>query len=140
MYVRQGGELMYFKNIRVQKQDQVPEIGDIIRFMEESPYFKNVEKKEDRLSGVDMADKPFIIKYNDYSIIYIELDIEATSSDSIVLLTNLMKEKGLKFEESQVEDQFSLLRGIKSDIHTIKNIMVFYLILTILGFILSFMR
>lgn len=128
---------MYFKNIRLQKQDQDLEIGDIIRFMEESPYFKSVEKKEDKLYGVDMADKSFIIKYYDYSIVYLELDIEATSSDSIVLITNLLKEKGLKFEESQVEDQFSLLRSIKSDVHTIKNIMIFYLILTILGFILT---
>lgn len=128
---------MYFKNIRIQKQDQDPEIGDIIKFMEESPYFKSVEKKEDKLYGVDMADQSFIIKYYDYSIVYLELDIEATSSDSIVLITNLLKEKGLKFEESQVEDQFSLLRSIKSDVHTIKNIMIFYLILTILGFILT---
>ncbi len=128
---------MYFKNIRIQKQDQDPEIGDIIRFMEESLYFKSVEKKEDKLYGVDMADQSFIIKYYYYSIVYLELDIEATSSDSIVLITNLLKEKGLKFEESKVEDQFSLLRSIKNDVHTIKNIMIFYLILTILGFIIA---
>ena len=131
---------MYFKKIKIHKPDYEFNIDYFIQILQESSYFINIEKTEEQLIGADQENGFFKINYIDYSIVFLELEIEASKSSIIDVITWIIKEKELKFEATKTEDQFTLLKDIKGDIHTIKYIMIFYLILTILGFFLSLMK
>lgn len=102
---------------------------------EQSSEYKRLFERYNKISNEELLE--IINPENEYTEIAKKVASDILSSDRRDYYENI-KVKENKFEEEQKIDTENELLNISQDIHSIKNMMLFFVVLTVLGLLFGF--
>ena len=132
---------MYFKEIEIDKIKNNIELEQLIKRIAESSLIKQIQETnlDDRYEGIDSLGSPFTLKYSD-SLVYLNIEIRANNYLILEKMTEFLANEKISIKETNIIDQFEILRTIKGDVRFIKNTIIVFLTLTILNIIISLLH
>ena len=102
---------------------------------EQSSEYKRLFERYNKISNEELLE--IINPENEYTEIAKKVASDILNSDRREYHENI-KAKENKFEEEQKIDTENELLNISQDIHSIKNMMLFFVVLTVLGLLFGF--
>lgn len=123
---------MYYKTLYFDIEENDINSDTIYNRLVEASFLDQVETINQGYYGRDKKDNFFLMKVAKV-IQRIEIQIESDDYDLIIKLSNIISENN--YIGTPIVNEYSFVKKISGDISVIKGIMIFYVILTILGFI-----
>lgn len=129
---------MYYKAITIKNEETKFNKDSLHTRLLESASIKQAETIKDGIYGRDEKENFFLIRV---LIREVDVNIEIESEDYELMrgISEIITEDYHSIGDSSEENLFSYIRKMSGDIKVIKNIMIFYLIVTIIGFIFGFL-
>ena len=135
---------MNIKRIKIHKRDDLSansivnnkSIDIVLNKIREAAFIKDLYVEDGKIKGIDKDNNSFYLTYQE-DIVYIDLKIQSNNYDLVRDLSKIILEEVEFYTETKIENQFTYMQDMKKDIRVIKGILIFYLILTVLGFFLS---